>query len=98
MKAGWIPCAQRLPADGQRVLAWLPKNTVYLPGKTGATEERNILILRFAQDFFVKNPSRTGKATGPHLWTGEGSSNHFFDEVTHWRELPGTPEEITGGG
>ena len=98
MKAGWIPCAQRLPADGQRVLALLPKNTVYLPGKTGATEERNILILRFAQDFFVKNPSRTGKATGPHFWTGEGSSNHFFDEVTHWRELPGTPEEITGGG
>ena len=98
MKAGWIPCAQRLPADVQRVLAWLPKNTVYLPGKTGATEERNILILRFAQDFFVKNPSRTGKATGPHFWTGEGSSNHFFDEVTHWRELPGTPEEITGGG
>jgi len=98
VKAGWIAFAQRLPADGQRVLAWLPKNTVYLPGKTGATEERNILILRFAQDFFVKNPSRTGKATGPHFWTGEGSSNHFFDEVTHWRELPGTPEEITGGG
>ena len=89
----WIPCAERLPEDGQRVLGWLPHNTVYLPGKTGATEVRNSLILRFAHDFFVKNPSKTGQATGPHFWIGEGTSNHFFEEVTHWMELPEGPAE-----
>jgi len=87
----WIPCAERLPEDDQRVLGWLPHNTVYLPGKTGATEVRNSVILRFAHDFFVKNPSKTGKATGPHFWIGEGTSNHFFEEVTHWMELPPPP-------
>lgn len=91
----WVPCTQRLPADGQRVLGWLPRNTVYLPGKTGATEERNSVILRFAHDFFVNNPSKTGKATSPHFWVGEGSSNHFFEEVTHWMPLPEGP---TSGG
>jgi hypothetical protein len=80
----WIPCTERLPEDGQRVLGWLPS-------KTGATEERNSVILRFAHDFFVKNPSKTGKATGPHFWIGEGTSNHFFEEVTHWMELPEAP-------
>ena len=87
----WVPCTQRLPADGQRVLGWLPRNAVYLPGKTGATEERNSVILRFAYDFFVNNPSKTGKATSPHFWVGEGTSNHFFEEVTHWMPLPEGP-------
>jgi hypothetical protein len=87
----WIPCSETLPGDGQRVLAWLPSNTVHLPGKTCATEERNIVILRFAKDFFLHNPSKTGKATSPHFWVGVGSSNHFFEEVSHWMPLPSTP-------
>ena len=91
MDATWIPCDRQLPMDGERVLAWLPTNTVYLPGKTGATEERNSVILRFALDFFVKNPSKTGKATGAHFWLGEGTGNHFFHEVTHWMPLPAAP-------
>lgn len=89
--ATWIRCTERLPADGERVLAYLPHNTVYLPGKSGATEERNIVVLRFALDFFVHNPSKTGKATGPHFWIGEGTSNRFFEEVTHWMPLPEQP-------
>ena len=28
--------SERLPADGTRVLCYLPSNRVYLPGKTGA--------------------------------------------------------------
>jgi hypothetical protein len=91
MSTDWVPCSKELPADGQRVLAWLPRNTVYLPGKTGATEERNIAILRFSKDFFVHNPSKTGKATSPHFWVGEGSSNHFFEDVTHWMPMPIAP-------
>jgi len=89
--ATWIRCTERLPADGERVLAYLPHNTVYLPGKSGATEERNIVVLRFALDFFVYNPSKTGKATSPHFWIGEGTSNRFFEEVTHWMPLPEQP-------
>ncbi len=91
MDDNWRPCTETLPENGQRVLAWLPQNTVYLPGKTGATEERNIAILRFSKDFFVHNPSRTGKARSPHFWVGEGSSNHFFEEVSHWMPMPTPP-------
>ena len=91
MSEGWIPCAERLPEDGDRVLCWLPRNTVYLPGKSGATEERHTVILRFLKDYFLKNASKTGKARGIHFWTGEGTSNHFFEDVTHWRPLPAPP-------
>lgn len=91
MEHDWIPLPERLPADGQRVLCYLPGYTVYLPGKTGATELREVIILRFLHDHFVKNPSKTGRQGSPHFWAGEGSSNHFFEEVTHWRPLPEAP-------
>jgi hypothetical protein len=87
----WTPITEQLPPDGLRVLCYLPQNRVYLPGKTGAYEDRHVIILRFMLDFFVKNPSRTGRATSPHFWTGEGSSNHFFEDVTHWMPLPDVP-------
>ncbi|MBL0043273.1 MAG: DUF551 domain-containing protein [Flavobacteriales bacterium] len=89
----WIRCAERLPDDGQRVLAWLPNNVVHLPGMTGASEIRNTVVLRFSENFFTKNPSKTGKAKSPHFWMGEGSSNHFFEEVTHWMAMPEAPAE-----
>lgn len=89
--AGWIPINERLPENGQRVLCFLPANTVYLPGKTGATEERHVAIMRFARDWFVNNPSKTGKAVGDHFWLGEGTSNRFFADVTHWMPLPAAP-------
>lgn len=87
----WIPVSDRLPADGQRVLCYLPRNTVYLPGKTGASEERPVVVMRFALDFFLRNVSKTGYNGPPHLWMGEGTSNRFFSEVTHWMPLPETP-------
>lgn len=89
--ATWIPITERLPKDGQRVLCHLPKNEVYLPGKTGATESRTVVILRFAADFFSKNPSKTGYTGSPHFWLGEGTSNRFFEDVTHWMPLPEVP-------
>ena len=87
----WIDILEELPPSGQRVLCFLPGNKVWLPGKTGATELKEILILKFLKDHFLENPSKTGKAKSPHLWSGEGSSNHFFEAVTHWQPLPNTP-------
>lgn len=82
---------ERLPDDGQRVLCFLPKNTIYLPGKSGATEERQVAVMRFAKDFFLKNTSKTGYNGPPHFWLGEGASNRFFADVTHWMPLPERP-------
>lgn len=84
----WISVNDRLPADGERVLCKVPGNSVYLPGKTGATELREVVVMRFALDFFVTNPSKTGYSGPPHFWLGEGTSNRFFAEVTHWLPLP----------
>lgn len=86
----WIPCTEQLPLDGQRVLCWLPDHRVHLPGLSG-TEFRQVLILRFAEDWFIKNPSRTGRKTHRHFWLGEGSSNCFFEQVSHWMALPEGP-------
>ncbi len=89
--ADWTPITERLPEDGQRVLCHLPDNRVHLPGKTGATEQRPVVVLRFARDWFVHNPSKTGYTGSPHFWLGEGTSNHFFSDVTHWMALPEAP-------
>jgi hypothetical protein len=90
---GWIPVSEKLPEDGARVLCHLPGNSVYLPGKTGASELRPVLIMRFALDFFLKNPSKTGHTASTHFWLGEGSSNRFFHEVSHWMPLPPAPSD-----
>ncbi len=89
----WIAVSEGLPKDGERVICHLPDNSVYLPGKTGATETRNVVIMRFARDFFLKNPSKTGHTESPHFWLGEGSSNRFFKEVSHWMPLPEPPQK-----
>lgn len=90
MSPSWTACTERLPSDGQRVLCWLPDHTVQLQGLAGQ-EPRNVVILRFAEDWFIKNPSKTGRKTHRHFWLGEGSSNCFFEQVSHWMDLPGGP-------
>ncbi len=89
--ASWISVNDALPEDGARVLCFTPGNSVFLPGKTGATELREVVVMRFACDFFVNNPSKTGYTGAPHFWLGEGTSNRFFHEVTHWMLLPERP-------
>jgi hypothetical protein len=95
MPSSWISCAQRLPHDGARVLCWLPDNIVHLPG-LATVENRHVTILRFAENWFIKNPSKTGSERHPHFWLGEGSSNRFFEQVTYWMELPAGPLPVDG--
>jgi hypothetical protein len=86
----WISIEEALPENDQRVLAFLPNNKVYLPGKTGAMKFMPVIFLRFAKDFFgEKNPKR--EKFGPHFWLGEGQSNHYFADVTHWMPSPTGP-------
>lgn len=86
----WIPIASRLPEHQDKVLCYLPDNHQYLPGKTGETRPEPVVILRFIQDFFEEGSDKHEKY-GPHFWLGEGLSNHYFNDVTHWMPLPDAP-------
>ena len=86
----WISISEQLPEDGQRVLAFLPKNIVYLPGKVGESKLLPVIFLRFAKDFFGPlNPKQ--EKFGSHFWLGEGQSNQYFDAVSHWMPAPVGP-------
>jgi hypothetical protein len=78
------------PEDGQKVLCYLPDNHQFLPGKSGETRHEPIVILRFVHEFFSAGSEKYGKF-GPHFWLGEGLSNHYFKDVTHWMPLPDGP-------
>ena len=86
----WIAIDERLPEDGQKVICYLPDNHQYLPGKTGETRHEPVVILRFVETFFQEG-SKKWEKHGPHFWLGEGLSNHYFPDVTHWMPLPEAP-------
>jgi len=86
----WKTTEQSLPDDGQRVLGFIPGNKVFLPGKSGEFELREVIVLRFCKDFYSAGTAKCEKH-GPHFWQGEGNSNHFFKDVTHWIEIPTKP-------
>jgi hypothetical protein len=71
----------------------LPSNTVRLPGGQGDSEERNVVLMRFAEDWFLQaTPASSGrKPRTATFWLGEGGSNCFFEQVTHWMPLPDGP-------
>ena len=85
----WISTSDRLPEDGTRVLGFLPGNRVTLPGKE-EVELREVIVLRFHRDFFAGAPEKAA-LHGEHFWGGEGASNRYFREVTHWMPLPDAP-------
>ncbi|HEY8403329.1 MAG TPA: DUF551 domain-containing protein [Flavobacteriales bacterium] len=87
----WKSTKESLPEDGQRVLGYIPNNKVFLPGKSGEFEMREVVILHFCKDFYTQGTEKYEKY-GPHFWQGEGNSNHFFHDVTHWMEIPSKPE------
>ena len=92
MSEDWMDVNVALPDDDQRVLGFIPGNKVYLPGKDIQFETREVVVLRFCKDFYAKNAEKRAKY-GLHFWAGEGNSNHFFSDVTHWRPIPGGPSQ-----
>lgn len=81
-----------MPNDGERILGYIPHNKVFLPGKTGEFEMREVVVLKFCKDFYSVGTEKFEKH-GPHFWQGEGNSNHFFKDVTHWMHIPQKPEQ-----
>lgn len=86
----WISIHHALPKDKQRVLAFIPGNRIFLPGKSGEFEIREVIVLHFQENFFGEGTEKRQKF-GPHFWQGEGNSNHYFGDVTHWMALPEKP-------
>jgi hypothetical protein len=86
----WIKVEEQLPEDQQRILAFVPGNKVFLPGKSGEFELREVIVLRFLKDFYPEGSEKFIKH-GPHFWQGEGNSNHFFKDITHWMAMPEKP-------
>ena len=91
MRTAWISVGDRLPEHDQRVLGFIPGNKVFLPGKDLQFEVREVVVLRFCKDFYAQNDEKREKH-GLHFWAGEGKSNHFFADVTHWRPVPEGPQ------
>jgi hypothetical protein len=87
----WTPISEALPEDDQRVLAFVPGNKVFLPGMDLQFEIREVIVLRFCKDFYAMNEAKKNQH-GLHFWSGEGCSNHFFHDVTHWQPIPEVPK------
>jgi hypothetical protein len=87
----WISVNDQLPNDQQVVLAFVPDNHVPTPGNPYETEHKPIKILRFIKNFYGRHKQRHKNSQSDDFWSGEGLTNHFFQEVTHWLPLPEAP-------
>ncbi|MDZ4751463.1 MAG: DUF551 domain-containing protein [Flavobacteriales bacterium] len=86
----WISVNEVIPPHNERVLVFVPGNKVFLPGKSGEFEIRECIVLRLQHHFYPEGSDKYVKH-GPHFWQGEGNSNHFFGDVSHWMKLPSNP-------
>ena len=88
--SGWIDIEKEIPQDNQRILAYIPDNKVFLPGMQLDYAIREVVTLHFRKNFFADNEEKRTKH-GLHFWSGEGNSNHFYHDVTHWQAIPEGP-------
>lgn len=89
----WVNVIDKLPEDNQRVLAFVPQNKVFKPGMELKFNIREVVVLHFRENFYAENIDKI-KEHGLHFWSGEGNSNHFFKDVTHWRAIPDGPKKM----
>lgn len=87
----WIRTIDQLPQDEQKVIAFVPENYVPLPGEPGEVELKPIKILTFIKNFYGNDKPKHKNSDSNDFWSGEGLSNHFFQEVTHWMPFPEKP-------
>jgi len=89
----WIKVSEQLPANGQLVLAYIPDNWVSVPGDPTEKTHQPLKMLRFEENFYGVHKPRHKNSLSDHFWSGEGLSNHFFQEVSHWMTLPQNPDK-----
>ena len=53
---------------------------------------REVVVLHFRENFYAEDDDKK-KKYGVHFWSGEGNSNHFFQDVTHWKTIPDGPQK-----
>lgn len=87
----WISVKEQLPENEQMVLGFVPYNRVPTPGDPTVTILQPVKILVFIKDFYGNHKARHKNSENDHFWSGNGLSNHFFQEVTHWMPLPKQP-------
>ena len=87
----WIKILDQLPEHGQQVLAFIPNNFVPIPGNPTEVVLHPIKMVTFIKNFYGAHKPRHKNSESDHFWSGEGLSNHFFQEVTHWMPLPKKP-------
>mgnify|MGYP001184401591 CR=1 FL=1 len=87
----WIRTIDQLPKNEQKVIAFVPENYVSLPGRPGDVELNPIKILTFIKNFYGNHKPKHKNSESNDFWSGEGLSNHFFQEVTHWMPFPEKP-------
>lgn len=92
MTINWIDITDQLPQNQQLVIAYLPCNFVPKPGNPTDVDLKAIKILKFEENFYGPHKAKHKNNEGVHFWSGEGLSNHFFQEVSHWMPLPNFPK------
>lgn len=88
----WISVEKQLPENNQVVIAWVPYNRVPTPGDPTVTVFQPVKMLVFCENFYGEHKPRHKNSKSDHFWSGIGLSNHFFQEVSHWRPLPEGPQ------
>lgn len=93
-KDSWIPCTERLPEDGQKVLAYCDNghcsSISVVRFKRGKTEEE----LQSMPHLCICSADQWGNNLKPYAWFEMGPMEWFGQDVLAWQPLP---EPYKGG-